>query len=88
MSFISSFSWTQFVQKLLFPIGINVNSETEIHLSEPTLVERMGKIIKEFTEQEISDYLDWNTLWAFMPQMDKRYTLHYVNSKPQKGLKK
>uniref|UniRef100_A0A915NQS1 Uncharacterized protein n=2 Tax=Meloidogyne TaxID=189290 RepID=A0A915NQS1_9BILA len=51
---------------------------------DPSFLQRMGKIIGEFSEQEISDYLDWNTLWTFMPQMDKRYTLHYVNSKPPK----
>uniref|UniRef100_A0A915M811 Uncharacterized protein n=1 Tax=Meloidogyne javanica TaxID=6303 RepID=A0A915M811_MELJA len=83
-AFISAFNWTKFVQNLLSPVGLVVDSQTEIHLSDPSFLQRMGKIIGEFSEQEISDYLDWNTLWTFMPQMDKRYTLHYVNSKPPK----
>lgn len=77
---IASFNWTHFLSSLLNTFGHSpINGDTEVHVSESGLLSRLGAIIGQLNAQQISDYLDWQTLWAFLPQMDYQFTRPYMN---------
>lgn len=87
-SFLPNFNWTIFLQSILVPIGRRIGGDTEIHVSEPGLLQRLATVISQLGSQQMADYLDWQVVWAFLPQLDRRYTHPYVNLNKMKGKEK
>nr|CAD2197496.1 unnamed protein product [Meloidogyne enterolobii] len=77
--FLPSFNWTNYLRSILSPINYKINWRTEIYVSEVGLLQRLAKTIEKLTDQQIADYLDWQILWTFLPQLDSRYTHPYVD---------
>uniref|UniRef100_A0A915P6X2 Peptidase_M13 domain-containing protein n=1 Tax=Meloidogyne floridensis TaxID=298350 RepID=A0A915P6X2_9BILA len=77
--FLHSFNWTNYLRSILSPINYKINWRTEIYVSEVGLLQRLAKTIEKLTDQQIADYLDWQILWTFLPQLDTRYTHPYVD---------
>nr|CAD2172002.1 unnamed protein product [Meloidogyne enterolobii] len=67
------------LRSILSPINYKINWRTEIYVSEVGLLQRLAKTIEKLTDQQIADYLDWQILWTFLPQLDTRYTHPYVD---------
>jgi hypothetical protein len=84
-AFSPAFNWTHFLGSLLGPIGRQVNGEMEVHVSEPGLLPRLAWLLGQLGGQQISDYLDWQVLWAFLPQLDPRFARPYVGVNKMKG---
>uniref|UniRef100_A0A1I8B646 Peptidase_M13_N domain-containing protein n=1 Tax=Meloidogyne hapla TaxID=6305 RepID=A0A1I8B646_MELHA len=78
-AFLQSFNWTNYLRSILSPINYKINGKTEIYVSEAGLLQRLAKTIEKLTNQQIADYLDWQILWTFLPQLDSRYTHPYVD---------
>ncbi|KAI1705347.1 peptidase family m13 domain-containing protein [Ditylenchus destructor] len=76
--FFPRLDWTTYLRTILSPVR-HMNGNSEVYISEAGLMQRLVKVMDRLTNQQIADYLDWQILWPFLPQLDQRYTHPYVN---------